>query len=273
MKPMKYHNHKTGRLLLAGILAGMIATLSAHAARIEYTYDDAGRLTQADYGGGTTIDYVYDANGNLLQRTVTGSTVTYTLIYRAGTGGWIDGVATQEVVAGGSGSAVTAMEDDASVVFRRWSDGHTDPTRTDTDVWGDLTVRAAFRSTGGADLDWYATRDIEPGLGEDWTHVDARAVPAKGTTLLQENIADTDPDDTDDVFRVIGIEPGPPVIVYFRPGSTGRVYSFQFVQDLADGIWTNVPGVDPRFGHGGEDAMEDANGELLRMYRIQVELP
>lgn len=241
---------------------------------ITYTYDDAGRLTHAAYGGGTKIDYVYDANGNLLQRTITADgTVSYTLIYRAGTGGWIDGVATQEVVAGESGSAVTAVVEDGSVVFRRWSDGHTDGTRTDADVQADLTVYAGFRSTGGADIDWYASRGIAPEGGEDWTHVDARAVPAKGTTLRDENIADTDPDDTNDVFRVTGIAPGPPVVVHFEPGSTGRVYALQFIGNLVNGVWTNVPGVAPRFGQGGADALTDTNAVPFRAHRIRVELP
>lgn len=44
-------------------------------------------------------------------------------------------------------------------------------------------------------------------------------------------------------------------------------------RDLVGGIGSNVPVVDPRFGQGGEDAMEDANSEPARLYRIQVELP
>jgi YD repeat-containing protein len=35
---------------------------------VVYTYDAAGRLVLADYGGGKTIGYSYDAAGNLLQR-------------------------------------------------------------------------------------------------------------------------------------------------------------------------------------------------------------
>lgn len=43
---------------------------AAAAATISYTYDTAGRLTKADYGGGRAITYAYDSNGNLLQREV-----------------------------------------------------------------------------------------------------------------------------------------------------------------------------------------------------------
>lgn len=122
--------------ILSLMITGMISVPS-HAApvTVAYTYAAAGRLTRADYGGGTTIDYVYDANGNLLQRIVTGDgEVTYTLIYRAGTGGSIDGVATQIVAAGESGAAVSAVVEDAGAVFGRWSDGNPDLARTDTDV-------------------------------------------------------------------------------------------------------------------------------------------
>ncbi len=256
-------------------LIWMSGTLCASAAVIRYAYDEAGRLTQADYGSGAKIDYVYDASGNLLQRAVTpGGAVTYTLIYRAGTGGWIGGVATQEVAAGASGSAVTAVVENASAVFRRWSDGRADNPRTDTNVQASLTVQAAFRSTGGADLDWYAARGIAPGGGEDWADVDARAVPAKGTILLQENIADTDPTDTNDVFRVTGVQRGPPVTVHFQPGSTGRVYTFQYSGNLPAGdSWDTVPGTTPRPGVGGQDEMSDTNRPPARAYRIGVTMP
>ena len=90
--------------ILAIVLYALFSTLTLRAVTIRYAYDEAGRLLQADYGGGEKIDYVYDANGNLLQRAVSGSgEVTYTLIYRAGTGGTIGGVATQVVAAGADG--------------------------------------------------------------------------------------------------------------------------------------------------------------------------
>jgi YD repeat-containing protein len=44
--------------------------LQVSADTVNYTYDDAGRLTEADYGD-NVITYTYDPAGNLLQRTVT----------------------------------------------------------------------------------------------------------------------------------------------------------------------------------------------------------
>ncbi len=66
-----------------------------------------------------------------------GGATTYTLIYRAGTGGTISGVATQEVAAGKSGTAVSAVVEDTAATFARWSDGNTTATRTDTNVQSD----------------------------------------------------------------------------------------------------------------------------------------
>ncbi|MBI5606504.1 MAG: hypothetical protein HY879_24490 [Deltaproteobacteria bacterium] len=58
-----------GLSVLCLILFGLSTT--GFAGTISYTYDNAGRLTRADYGGGKSIDYTYDNNGNLLNRTVT----------------------------------------------------------------------------------------------------------------------------------------------------------------------------------------------------------
>ncbi|MGE3801094.1 MAG: FlgD immunoglobulin-like domain containing protein [Candidatus Kapaibacterium sp.] len=47
----------------------VLAALAVAAAEAQtYTYDDAGRLTEARYSDGSTIRYAYDKNGNLLER-------------------------------------------------------------------------------------------------------------------------------------------------------------------------------------------------------------
>ena len=199
----------------------------------------------------------------------------HTLVYRAGTGGGLSGETEQFIADGESGSAVEAVVEDAGAEFAGWSDGNPDQIRIDTNVRGDLDVTALFRSTGGADLDWYAERGIAPNNGEDWTDVDARPVAGKGTTLRHENIADTDPDDPSDTFRILDISSGPPFVITFRPASTERVYTLKTTDDLVDGPWIKVPGAGPRPG-GGEatDTLTDDNESTKGpFYRVEVELP
>ncbi|MDX9868458.1 MAG: carboxypeptidase regulatory-like domain-containing protein [Kiritimatiellia bacterium] len=201
------------------------------------------------------------------------ATGLFTLIYLAGTGGSIQGVITQLVSSGESGTQVIAVPANDSGAFGRWSDGVMNAGRTDANVRSNLTVTARFRSVGGADLDWYAARGLAPEGGEDWSDVDARAVPGKGTTLLHENIADTDPADTNDVFRVLTLDPGPPVTVSFTPASAARFYTLQAATNLVTGPWADVPGQGPRPGAGGQDTMSEASGDPARFYRVKVEVP
>jgi YD repeat-containing protein len=51
----------------------VLLAATSFAGSVTYTYDDAGRLTLADYGDGKSISYTYDDNGNLLQREVQGN--------------------------------------------------------------------------------------------------------------------------------------------------------------------------------------------------------
>lgn len=55
------------RSLLAVIL--LVSRLTASAGKVQYTYDDAGRLIGVNYGNGRLTDYTYDLNGNLLNET------------------------------------------------------------------------------------------------------------------------------------------------------------------------------------------------------------
>ncbi|MFC1591107.1 hypothetical protein ACFL43_01140 [Thermodesulfobacteriota bacterium] len=63
---------------ILAVLTGMLllGAQPASAGTVSYTYDDAGRLTKADYGA-KTIFYTYDAAGNLLKRKVADSEKTF----------------------------------------------------------------------------------------------------------------------------------------------------------------------------------------------------
>ncbi len=78
-------------------------------------------------------------------KSVTASFVinTYTLTYKAGTGGAISGTSPQAVNHGGSGTPVTAVAA-VGYHFMNWSDGLTTATRTDASITDDKTVTAIF---------------------------------------------------------------------------------------------------------------------------------
>jgi hypothetical protein len=123
---------------------------------------------------------------------------------------------------------------------------------------------------------WYTAHGIERGPSETWEDVDSRIVPGKGTTLLREYIADTDPNDTNSVFRVKNVDPGPPVVIRFELASTRRAYTLQYTDDLSSGIWYDVPGTVRHVGAGGEDSLSDDTDNVpatkRRFYRMKVEL-
>ncbi len=75
--------------------------------------------------------------------------VSHTLSYSAASGGKIIGTATQEIVDGDDGEAVTAVADDG-YKFVKWSDGATEATRQDKSVTADISVTAEF-----AELEYY----------------------------------------------------------------------------------------------------------------------
>ncbi len=66
-------------LLMAGMCLASTETIT-------YTYNDAGRLIDADYGDAKSIAYTYDANGNMLSRQVSLPGSSYNLTVNSGSG-------------------------------------------------------------------------------------------------------------------------------------------------------------------------------------------
>ncbi len=97
----------------------------------------------------------------------------YTLTYTAGTGGTIDGTSPQTVIHGEDGTEVTAVPDEG-YEFVDWSDAVSTPSRTDTNVTGDITVTANFEEL----LSMYVPEGAE-GYDKDGTLVIAEE--ASGT--------------------------------------------------------------------------------------------
>ncbi len=76
-----------------------------------------------------------------------------TLIYLAGPGGTISGIATQNVAYAGTGTAVTATPD-VNCFFSGWNDGATVNPRTDTNVTSNATLMASFAPVVSGGLFW-----------------------------------------------------------------------------------------------------------------------
>jgi YD repeat-containing protein len=64
------------RLTLSILILLLALTCFGQSQKVVYSYDDAGRLTNVDYGNGNVISYTYDSSGNLLKRVVTSASQT-----------------------------------------------------------------------------------------------------------------------------------------------------------------------------------------------------
>lgn len=91
-------------------------------------------------------------------------------------------------------------------------------------------------------------------------------------TSGEEFIADTDPTNSKDWFRITAISNLPPVTVYFQ-SSSNRLYTMNGCSNLVEGVWNPVPGTPPRMGVGGADSMTFSNNLPAEFYKFTVELP
>lgn len=185
------YNSSTGILTLTGT-----DTLAAYQAVLRTVRFQAGNDSSLDAGQTSTKTIafrVFDGNNEsaaaIVTITVNGSSgpPSYTLDYVAGSDGSISGSASQTVIAGGSGTAVTAVPA-TGYHFVQWSDASTANPRTDTDVNAHLSVSSSFA------INMYAVTSGATGNGSigpasiDVAHggtTTFSVVPASGATLLQ----------------------------------------------------------------------------------------
>lgn len=73
-----------------------------------------------------------------------GDACSYTIIYSATDGGYIDGQAEQQLESGKDGLTVVAVPYDG-YEFVKWSDGRTEATRQDINITADISVTAEFK--------------------------------------------------------------------------------------------------------------------------------
>jgi hypothetical protein len=88
----------------------------------------------------------------------------------------------------------------------------------------------------------------------------------------REWTADTDPTNAVSVLRIESISMGPPVTVQFH-GATTRLYSLLANTNLAQGVWSPLPGQVDLSGTGAWQSLIDTNPGPQRYYRVGVRVP
>jgi PKD repeat protein len=157
----------------------------------------------------------------------------YTLDYAADAGGAVEGETHQTVDCGASGTEVTAVPDSCHV-FREWSDGSLDNSRTDANVTENVTVTATFDAKGPYTLDYQegdggmvsGTRLQTVDCGDDGTAV--TAVPASCSHFVDwsDGITDnprTDRNVTADVTVTANFAADGPYTLTYTAGDGGAV--------------------------------------------------
>lgn len=115
-------------------------------------------------------------------------TVYVMVNYVAEDGGFIEGDEAQILVQGTDSETVTAVADDG-YMFKCWSDGNTDPTRTDVAVMEDVTFTAVFIQL-----------DDDGEMDDDGNGDKPSDAPGSGNTGNEDGDSDDpqDPNDNDD---------------------------------------------------------------------------
>jgi hypothetical protein len=120
----------------------------------DYASARSGTYNEAILSNAYIADFAYDF-------TATPTPVTYSLSYSSDENGSINGITSQTIISGESGSEVTAVPDD-NYHFVNWSDASTANPRIDTNVTASKSVTATFainqytitfNSDGGSEVD------------------------------------------------------------------------------------------------------------------------
>lgn len=171
------------------------------------------------------------------------SLVYVSISYVAKEGGVIEGDEAQVLVQGYDASSVTAVADDG-YIFKRWSDGNTNPTRTDLAVNEDVTYTAEFVKVDDEEGN-------DPGEGQGDKPSDA---PGDGSSGGEDGDSD-DPQDPDKKDENSGgggaYEPNNQVI-------NGDTYYRDLLEEYQDALEELLQ--DP------ESGLSDEERELIKKY-------
>ncbi len=164
---MKTLNTFLSAFWLLLLMAGMSP---ASAVTISYTYDDAGRLIEADYGGGLAISYTYDANGNLLSRQVDGGdtgSLKVTITPAGAVAAGAQWKRTEASVWRGSGETETRIPEGTTVVQFKNINGWGKPDNKTVQIEaGEITTASGqyIRHTGSLTVTIYPPEAASAGM-------------------------------------------------------------------------------------------------------------
>ncbi len=198
----------------------------------------------------------------------------YVLTASAGAHGTIDPVGAVEVMTGGStnfaitsdtywhvGDVTTNGASVGAVTAYTW-----------TNVTADGTIHAMFDpdlAAGGTPHWWLAEHGLTNG-GLTFDQAENGNPDGDAHLTWQEYIADTDPTDSNDYFRVTGVSVSSPAVLSFE-SSSNCLYSLQGRDGLVTGDWAFVSG---KRGVGGADSLADTNDTAKgSFYRLEVARP
>jgi hypothetical protein len=92
------------------------------------------------------------------------------------------------------------------------------------------------------------------------------------TTEFTEYVADTNPRNSNSVFKVVALSNTTGRAVHFN-SSSNRNYTLESCDGLATGGWAAVGGQSNRAGPGGPFSLTDSNAASRRVYRVGARLP
>ncbi len=134
---------------------------------------------------------------------------------------------------------------------------------------------SGFETTSkGTPIDWFRKYgiDIDPDRGEkNWDDVDARFNPAKGMTLREEYIADTNPNDPRCIFRIAVVERNQEGTFIAPSIRSDRIYSIEYSADPVSNDWAPLPGYSGMAGIPDRLMITNWFGpETQRFFRITI---
>ncbi len=109
-------------------------------------------------------------------------------------------------------------------------------------------------------------------VSNNYESADLADVDSDYSLAWQEYVADTNPTNGNDVFRIIDIIEDSSINILFN-SSANRYYLLLLSSNFVSSLWQPLSGTSPRIGIGGADIMQDiSSSNRISYYRLSVQL-